>query len=58
MLYFLHSHHHLISFVFLILDILIVIRWNLKVILICIFLAAKDGEHFKNCILAFSAFYS
>jgi hypothetical protein len=28
------------------------LMWNLKVVLICIFFMARDGEHFFVCILA------
>jgi hypothetical protein len=31
---------------FLILAILVGVRWNLRVVLICISLMTKDGEHF------------
>ena len=40
-----HPWQHELSAVFLILAILIGVRWNLKVILICISLMTKNGEH-------------
>jgi hypothetical protein len=48
----LHLHQHVLSLEFLVLDILIDIRWNLWFILICIFLMTKDVEHFCKCISA------
>jgi hypothetical protein len=41
-----HPHLHLLSPEFLILAILTRVRWNLRIILICIFLMTKDGKHF------------
>jgi hypothetical protein len=41
-----HSLQHVLSPEVLILAILIGIRWNLRVILICISLMTKDFEHF------------
>ena len=38
--------HHLLSTKFLISAILTGVRWNLRVVLICIFLVTKDVEHF------------
>jgi hypothetical protein len=46
-----HSHH-LLLVVFLILSILTGVRWNLSVVLICISLRARDGEHFLCVFLA------
>ena len=44
-----HPHQHLLSPEFLILTILTGVRWNLRVVLICIFLMTKDVEHFCRC---------
>jgi hypothetical protein len=41
----LHPHQHLLSREFLILGIVIGVRWNLRVVLICIF--SDDFEYFK-----------
>ena len=59
----LHSHHqwrnvpftppplqHKLSSVFLILAILTGVRWNLRVVLICISLKTKDVECFLKCL--------
>jgi len=41
-----HPHQHLLSPEFLILVILTGVRWNIRVLLICISLRTKDIEHF------------
>ena len=43
---------HKFSSVFLILAILTGVRWNLRVVLICISLMTKDVEHFLKCLSA------
>ena len=43
---------HKLSSVFLILVILTGVRWNLRVVLICISLMTKDVEHFLKCLSA------
>jgi hypothetical protein len=47
-----HPHQHLMSPGFLILVILTGVRWNLRVVLICISLMIKDVEHFFKSFLA------
>jgi hypothetical protein len=41
----LHPHQYLLSHEFLILATVIGMRWNLRVVLICISLMIKDVEH-------------
>ena len=47
-----HSHQHLLSPEFLNLVILIDVRSNLSVVLICISLMSRDVEHFFRCFSA------
>jgi hypothetical protein len=51
-LFFPHPHQHLLSPEFLILVILTGMRWNLRVVLICISLMIKVVEHFFRCFSA------
>jgi hypothetical protein len=47
-----HPYQHLLSPEFLILDFLIGVRWNLRVVLICVSPMIKDAEHFFRFFLA------
>jgi hypothetical protein len=47
-----HPQQYLLSLEFLILAILIGVRWNLRVILVCTSLIIKDVEYFCVCFLA------
>jgi hypothetical protein len=47
-----YPHKYELSFVLLILAILTGVRWNLKVLLICISLMAKNVDHFFKCFSA------
>jgi hypothetical protein len=47
-----HPRKYLLSPEFLILAILTSVRWNLRVVFICISLMIKDVEHFFRCFSA------
>jgi hypothetical protein len=47
-----HPHQQFLSLEFFILVILIVVRWNLRVILICTSLMTRDFDHFFKCFSA------
>jgi hypothetical protein len=47
-----HLCQHLVTPEFLILAILTGVKWNLRVVLICISLMTRDAEHFFRCFSA------
>ena len=47
-----HPHQHLLSSKFLILAILTGMKYNLRVVLICVSLMTRDVEHFFGCLSA------
>ena len=51
-----HPCQHLLSSEFLILAILTGVRWNLRVVLICLSLRIKDVEHFSRASQPFGIF--
>jgi hypothetical protein len=48
----LHPCQHLLSPKFLILAILTGVRWNFRVVLVCVSLIIKDVVHFYRCFSA------
>jgi hypothetical protein len=53
----LHSHWHLLLFVFLIVAILTGMRWNFNVVWICISFRARNGEHFFHVFFSHLDFF-
>jgi hypothetical protein len=53
-----HSRQNMLSTEFFILVFLTGVRWNLRVVLICISLIIKDVEHFFQVLLSPSVFLS
>jgi hypothetical protein len=47
-----HPQQHLLSPEFLFLAILTAVRWNFRVVWICITLTTRDAEHFIRCFSA------
>jgi hypothetical protein len=52
-----HLCQHLLLFLFLMVAILIGVRWNLNLVLICISIMAKDGEPFIICFFRHLDFF-
>jgi hypothetical protein len=52
-----HPYQHLLVVVFLMETILTGLRWNLNMVLICIFFMARDGEHFFVFFVWFGFFF-
>jgi hypothetical protein len=48
-----NSHQHLLLVLFLMVIIIIGVKWNLNVVLICISFMARDGDPFSHVFLAF-----
>jgi hypothetical protein len=48
-----HSCQHLLSTMFLNLTVMTDVRWNLWVVLICLFVMTKNVEYFFRCFLDF-----
>jgi hypothetical protein len=47
-----YIYQHLLFVVFLMIAVLIEVRWNLSAVLFYISFLARDGEHFFMCFLA------
>jgi hypothetical protein len=56
-LLFPHPHQHLLLVVFLMMAVLIGVRWNLSVVLICISFMARDVEHFFHVFFGHLDFF-
>jgi hypothetical protein len=48
-----HTRQHLLLEVFLMITILTGVRWNLSVVLVCIYFIARDGENFFHVFWPF-----